>query len=446
MLNSKIFYILIATLYLFSSCHQEPAEQVNYLARSQKLDTVKADIAYDWNVHFVEMVKRYPNFEAPIVARAMAYFNLAFYESLVPGMPHKRSYVGLIQDFKLHSPIVNAQYHWVSAANSAFYEMLKFIFPSPDKEMQSKSKLLFDKYRALALKDWPEQTVKRSEEYGRHIAMEVQKYSISDGGNQAHLMPFEEYNVPSAPSQWQPSTTHRLAMLPAWGRNRTFIKGITSSAEPSPPLAYSRDPRSSFYGSATEIYYKSLTLNDADRRNISFWADTRHQTATAAGQSLVTLIGIAYGKRLPIDEFAEIISKACLAISDAYVVSFYYKYKYRQVSPYFYIRSEINPNWQPSTNMLHCPDYPSAETAQRAAWCTLLASYLGQNTYFIDRSNEGRSDVKLDTKEFHSFTDYITQAANACFLGGNYFRHSIYAGSDLGSTIGSYMSRISLQK
>ena len=64
----------------------------------------------------------------------MAYSGLAFYESVVNGMPDYQSLTGILNEFKtVPKPESNKNYHWVLAANAAQASIIKNLYANTSK-------------------------------------------------------------------------------------------------------------------------------------------------------------------------------------------------------------------------------------------------------------------------------------------------------------------------
>ncbi len=84
---------------------------------------------------FLELERYAPGYRPPVAARALAYINLAAYETVVPGSADYQSVAGRFPGLTLPKPESGKAYCWEVAVNEAYYVMMQNFFPHvPDAD------------------------------------------------------------------------------------------------------------------------------------------------------------------------------------------------------------------------------------------------------------------------------------------------------------------------
>ena len=149
---------------------------------------------------------------------------------------------------------------------------------------------------------------------------------------------------------------------------------------------------------------------------------------------------------LTLTENAHLFALLNVTMADAAIACWDSKYRYVFWRPITAIRTglipaDANPTWIPWLDFFpggtppH-PEYPSGHSTVSGSAAFILAATFGENTAFTVSS-----DVRPGTRSFASFTDAVTEIANARVFGGIHFRISCVRGNMLGRDVADYVSK-----
>jgi hypothetical protein len=149
---------------------------------------------------------------------------------------------------------------------------------------------------------------------------------------------------------------------------------------------------------------------------------------------------------LSLTENAHLFALLNVTMADAAIACWDSKYRYVFWRPITAIRTglipaDADPTWIPWLDFFpggtpaH-PEYPSGHSTVSGSAAFILAAAFGENTAFTVTS-----DVRPGTRSFASFTDAVTEIANARVFGGIHFRISCVRGNMLGKEVADFVSR-----
>lgn len=149
---------------------------------------------------------------------------------------------------------------------------------------------------------------------------------------------------------------------------------------------------------------------------------------------------------LTLTENARLFALLNVTMADAAIACWDSKYRYVFWRPITAIRTglisaDADPTWIPWLDFFpggtppH-PEYPSGHSTVSGSAAFILAATFGENTAFTVTS-----DVRPGTRSFASFTDAVTEIANARVFGGIHFRTSCVRGNMLGRGVADFVSR-----
>ncbi len=392
-------------------------------------------LATDWINLQLKYAKESPGFTPPIVSRAFGYCGLAFYESLVHGIPNGKSLVGQLSSLAyLPKPDSAAEYHWALAANSAAARITRKMFENapattlPLIDSMEQANIL--QFGSVSL-----EVASRSIAYGRQIADSVYSYSKSDGGHKAFNRNFPaSYVPPSGIGLWQP-TNSQLALLPFWGNNRTFIPNLNSSVTTNGFPPYSTDPASAFYADASAVYTIGKSLTSEQETIAYYWADEGFVTFTPPGHSFSIYAQLLSDQKFNLEKAALGYVKLGLAMSDAFVYCWKVKYTNNLLRPSQFIQPNIDAQWIPLIPNPPFPEYTSGHSTQSGSAAKVLASIFGENYAFTDMTHT-RLELGLAPRSFTNFYQMAEEAGISRVYAGIHFPNSNVQGRLSGYAIG----------
>ena len=400
-----------------------------------------ADVPAKWYALAVQLSRTTPNQNvAPITARAFGYMGIAFYESVVPGLPKYQSIQKQLNGLS-ELPKINCGdlYFYPATANAALANMVHHMFGNASTSQNFTIDSLENSFNTTFGSIIPTNVLDRSSAFGRSISNAVYSWSVSDGGDQSYLNPYPtSYVPPTGPGLWVP-LPGQLAQLPYWGNNRTFIKDNATSTQPPPPPAYSTDPSSQLYKEELEVYNESINQDPEHVIIDKYWG----ASIPGPSISISILSSVLADKNASLSVAAEAYCKIGMATSDALVSCFKTKYTYNQLRPVTYIQANFNSTWKSLLPAPPFPDYTSAHSMQTGAAARVLADIFGDNTTFTDNSI---NDLGFTPRTFTKFSDYANEVGLSRIYGGIHVRSSDFVGLKWGDVVGSHVSALRFKR
>ncbi len=405
------------------------------------------DVATSWADMSLYITKNTPANTPTYASRCLGYIGLTMYESVVPGYAPYQSLGGQLNGLgTLPKPEPGKPYDWRLALNAGQAYILKRIYNQTSDankhRIDSLETLVFEQFTDSVAN---EATAQRSVRFGRAVAQRVFEWSVRDGGHRAYLKNFDKkMKHPERPGCWKPplyaqSFSH-YPLHPHWGENRTFL---TADAQiPAPAiLPYDTTHTSAYYRQFAEVQAKKATLTQTEKEIAIWWSDDPDETFTPPGHSYY-LATIAIQKtRPPLIRCAETYARVGMAVADAFVDCWKWKYQFFSERPNTFIPQHMDQLWESFWPEPPFPAFPSGHAIQGAAAATVLTNLYGTRVSFTDSSHVGRKRDELRNTEFrarhfNSFWEVAEETANSRFYGGIHTRQDNEAGLAKGKEIG----------
>ncbi len=453
-----ILFALMATAMFFPSCKKNDVistEDIPVLSQQP------ADVAVKWADMTLYTI-RYSAFNTPTYSsRSLGYLGLAFYESIVPGDSTHRSLSGQLNGLSLPMAESGKPYHWVLSLNAAQDTLLKLLYPIPGNS----HRVIHERIDSLHQSVFKEQskgisleTIERSVQFGKAVAVAIYNWSSSDGGNNAFTRNFDQnYIFPSGPSYWVPPSRGQTISLfplhPHWGNNRTFL--LANSTIPIPAiLLFSTDPASDYYKMYKEVYDKDRNLSLEEREIAAWWGDDPTETFSPPGHSYYLATIAIKNSKSNIVKGAEAYARTGLAVADAFINCWKAKSTYFNERPSSFVKKYIDPAWIQFWPEPPFPAFPSGHATQAAAAATVLTDLFGGSFPFTDDSHKGFRryddlrflDLRYPARSFSSFWEAARECANSRFLGGIHTKQDNIAGEQEGELIGKNVNALRWKK
>jgi hypothetical protein len=378
----------------------------------------------------LRLVTSTPGFTPPVVSRLLAYFGVALYESLVPGMPGYRSLHDLLPGFPETPQTPRSSMHWPTVANHALGTLSGGLFPT-NAPMLGALRAMVDDIDADS--GAPDPIRMRSVERGVTVAASVLDWASTDGGHEGYGSNFPSgYVTPTGPGLWEPTPPgfQPIPLQPFWGANRAFA---AFGCVAPPPPGYSVDPASDFYAYALEVYETGLTLTAEQREIALFWADDPG-TVTPPGHSFSMLRQVLVGEDVSLERAAEAYLRVGCCLADAFIQCWRTKFIWNLVRPITYIRANFDPGWNSLVITPPFPEYTSGHSTQSGAWAEVMTSLFGDHYEFTDHTHD---DFGFSPRSFSSFHQAATETAVSRLYGGIHYRF----GNDNGLASGICVGR-----
>lgn len=387
------------------------------------------DVATAWGDMLLFVAKNTPANSPTFASRGFGYIGLTMYESIVHGYPDHTSLAGQLNGLAtLPLPEPNVDYDWVLALSSGQAHILKKIYiqtsDSNKLRIDSLEHLVFEQF-SRAVND--EAVASRSVSFGRAVAEAIFQWSMTDGGHRGYLHNFDKSVVsPTAPGLWEPplfsqSFSH-YPLHPHWGDNRTFVK--ENAKLPTPEMIrYDPSKDSDYYRQSQRVYEKSKTLSQEEKEIALWWNDDPGETFTPPGHSYYLALQVLKKENPALIKCAETLARVGIAVADAFINCWKWKYHYFSERPSSFIIKNIDERWVSFWPDPPFPSFPSAHATQSAATAIVLIDLYGEKFALTDSAHAARPrdelrQVGYKARTFDSFWQVAQETANSRLFGG----------------------------
>ncbi|HEY0656187.1 MAG TPA: phosphatase PAP2 family protein [Chryseosolibacter sp.] len=426
--------VVIATAFCCSTVHQPTIDS-------------PVDVATAWADMTLVITKNTPANSPTYASRALGYIGLTMYESIVHGFPTHRSLEGQLADIPaLPKPDPNKIYNWPVSLNAGQALILKRIYNQTSDANKIKIDSLENALEKQLVHASDNNVVARSKEYGRAVAEAIFEWSKNDGGHRGYLFNFDKkYRKEQTPGCWEPplygQAISHYPLHPHWGENRNFLVANRQLQVPV-MIKYNADTISDYFRESNAVYSKNKSLTQEEKEAALWWGDDPGETFTPPGHSYY-LASLVVKKAKPnLIKAAETYAKVGLAVADAFINCWKWKYHFYSERPSSYISKNIDEHWESFWPDPPFPSFPSGHATQAAAVAVVLAGLYGDNFEFTDDAHAGRPrdelrNVDFKPRSFKSFWSVAEETANSRFYGGIHFPQDNKVGLVEGSKIGA---------
>ncbi len=427
--------LLILLLFLFS-CKKDTTPTSNYI------QSTDATILNSWMQQCLEITKNTTGFSPPVSARALCYFNVAIYESLVFAMPDHLSLSGQLQGFQKTTVLkyTPTDYDWNEVVNACSAEMIRNLYANmPPNELSAVNQLEDSIYKQLQKNTSSEKLI-NAKELGKNVAIEIFNFSKSDGGHEGYLKNYPtSYIPPVSDSTWSKTPPNYFnALLPYWGTNKLTILGNQIQIPTTKnPYLFSNDSNSLIYKDAKEILDVTNNISNEQIVIAKYWDDSPGYSGTPTGHIFSLAQQIVSDKKMTLDKASEMYVALGIAANDAFILCWQLKYKYNLLRPITYIQRYIEPYFNPLLATPPFPEFASGHSFQSGACGEILNHYLGNNFSFSDKSNEDRTDIKGQARSFQNFNEMVEEISISRLYGGIHYRTTLEQSTLLGKRVGA---------
>jgi hypothetical protein len=442
----SFFFIAVFSAVSVTSCREDEPLFTSYPTEVQD-----AQIAHEWFERFRYLTKNCAGFTPPVASRAFGYAGIALYETVVPGMPQYQSLQGQLQDMpKIAAPDLNVEYNWAIAANASMAYIAKNFYANMSNTLYSDVQILEENnYTLLSAKGGVSQaTIDRSVKWGQEVARIIFEWSKTDGGHLGYTKNFPTtYKAPTGAGLWVPTFPQfQLPMQPFWGQNRTFVAQVVETSKPAAPIAYSEDTTSTFYKEALLVFKTVKNIKPEEKIIAQFWSDDPGQPGTPPGHSVSIATQVMKKENYNLAKSAELYAKVGIAVSDAFVSCWRWKYIYNYMRPITFIRAKMDTSFASLLTTPPFPEYTSGHSVQSAATAKVLTEALGGSYIFTDATHASRTDIIGTPRTFKSFYDFAAEAAISRLYGGIHYREAIEKGIEQGVKVGGEVTKLKFRK
>lgn len=434
----------------------------------------------EW-MHTLYGAVRIERLSPPVAARVMTYASAALYSGMSVANDRMKPISGL-NGFPRMPAAGDARLDETVTAVAAVRVVLDSIFADGLPTTRAAFSRLADSLLKERTYSVSHDVGIRSLEVGRRIGLAIVAWSHSDGFDSTRRMP--AYKAPVGPGLWindspsptftttnlsgtsvsidlanpanvskAPNTSDRSMILsptkrvgknlpasnmagvtePYWGTLRPFVLLRWDECPAPPAPAYGTTPGTPLYDQAKVVFDTKVALTPEQKTTVLYWADNGGESGTPAGHWLAIAAQIVSEKALSAEEAARIMLATSVALSDGFVATWGYKFKYNLVRPRTFIRQTMDSTWEPTIPTPPFPEYMSGHSTVSAAAATALTQLIG-TVAFTDSTSVALGHA---VRHFDSFYAASDEAGQSRIYGGIHYPVANEAGKALGRCIGA---------
>lgn len=437
--------LIASTLFWSVSC--------NYSTRKY----TEQEIATSWAEMTLYITQFTPQNSPTYASRCIGYIGLTMYESIVHGFPEHNSMAGKLNKLDaLPLPDTSLSYDWLVSLNAAQASILDSIYNQTSDENKVKIDSLEQAlHNYLSKKAGNRDVIERSVAYGQSVAKAIFKWAKTDGGHRAYLRNFDKsFTYKEYPGSWRPplfaqAISHN-PLHPYWGQNRTFLQ--VNREIPTPyMIPYDTAKSSPYFEQFKAVYEKEQILTEEEKQVAIWWSDDPDVTFTPPGHSYYLATTAIKVDQPPLIKCAETYARVGMAVADAFIKCWEWKYHFFSERPNTYVPKEMDPMWESFWPDPPFPSFPSGHAIQAAAMAVVLTDLYGEAFAFADSAHYGRErdelrDTDFVVQEFESFWQVATETAASRFYGGIHTHQDNNVGLEEGSKIARNVNQLPWRK
>ncbi len=387
--------------------------------QGDQVSNINSEVTLAWSMLFLELDRYAKGMRPTSTARAIAYINLAAYETAVPGMTGFESTSRSIPGLRINENR-NRNINYQLALNACYADVMDhFIINLPDNYEAMIDDLETTTEESL-IDGVDQRDIDASKSWGTSVARQIIEFSKTDEAAEAQILEAQplSYEPPTGDGYWTYSADQERALFPYWGSVRTFAIAPEETTT-IPPLSYSEDPSSSYYQEMVEVYNANNDARSEDAEELwiaEFWSDDVEGITYGPPTRQVSIANQLITEHdLNLEESLHLLLKLGLSLNDAAVSTWKYKYEYLVMRPNVFIHEFIDPSYQ--TNLYRLipwpnptfPGYPSGHSAFASAAAGVFIDFFGDQANFTDNSHDGRTEFRGAARSFETFTDMAAE-------------------------------------
>jgi len=392
-------------------------------------DLLPGDAAHAWLREVYNVVWHTGNTPTN-AARIYCYLAVAMYESIAPASSELRSLTGQLTGLRPLPQTPPGRIDPTCVMAGTLREITDYLFRSVDPGGEQ----LIGLFRRQTSRRWfegvPASVVYASVDHGVRLGRALVAWIAADGREGTVGRP---YQPPVGDSLWRPSPPNfGVAVEPYWSEVRPMVLQSADEVAPVVHVPYSANAGSAFWEQANATYQAGLALTQSQRETAMFWRDNPHSSGLPAGHWMQIVRQVCEQQELSLARSVELYARVGVALHDAFLNCWTWKYRYNLIRPVDYVRYHIDPNWRTWVDTPAFPEYTSGHSVASAAAAHVLTDMLGDVAF-----SDTNAVPDWGTREFGSFREAAQQAAISRLYGGIHYPMAIEAGLEQGNRVGA---------
>ena len=400
-------------------------------------DLLPGDAAHAWLRAVYETIWQGGAATPTNAARIYCAVSVAMYESVAPASNSLRTLAGQLTGLRPLPQAATGRTDPVCVMAGAVRTLTDHLFrlsplgpPSPGDFFLAP--VFANQIRRRRAAGVPAGVVSASVEHGVRLGRDLVAWVAIDG-YQGSLRP---YLPPAGESLWRPSPPNFGEPVGAYfSEARPMVLRAADEVAPVAHVPYSASEGSAFWDQANATYQTGLALTEAQRLTAMFWRDNPHTSGLPSGHWMQIARQVCEQQELSLTQSVEAYARTGVALHDAFLNCWTWKYRYNLIRPVDYVHDHIDPNWQTWVATPPFPDYTSGHSVASAAAATVLTDLLGEVPF-----TDVNTIVEWGTRSFDSFRVAAEEAAISRQYGGIHYPMAIEFGMDQGDAIGALVA------
>jgi hypothetical protein len=392
-------------------------------------DLLTGDAAHAWVRTLYDLVWHGGASTPTNAARIYCYVSVAMYEAVAPATGTLRSLVGQLTGLRPLPQAPVGRTDPVCVLAGAVRTVAGHLLDVSGGPAGFQLGEVYDtQVRGRRAAGVPAGVVSTSVDHGVRLGRDLVSWMSTDG-YQGTLRP---YDAPTGEALWRSSPPNfGDAVGPYWSEVRPMVLARPDEVAPVAHVPYSANEGSAFWEQANATYQTGLALTQAQRQTAMFWRDNPHTSGLPSGHWMQIARQVCIQQELSLTQSVEAYARAAVALHDAFLNCWTWKYRYNLIRPVDYVHDHIDPSWQTWVATPPFPEYTSGHSVASAAAATVLTDLLG-NVAFTDVNTIS----EWGTRSFGSFREAAEEAAVSRQYGGIHYPMSIEFGIDQGDSVG----------
>jgi hypothetical protein len=440
----KHFFLFLCLALGFAACH----------TKGDYEKVFKDPNLYCNAVHELNTVVMGNNFGPIVASRNYMYAAIAGYEVIAGGYPDQYQSLG----GQLHGlgpvprPEAGKSINYELAALLAFCKLGESV-TFPEGSMRTYVDSLMNLAKAHGM---PAGMIANSVAYADTVAAAIMEWSKHDNYAQTRGAP--EYSVNDSPGRWVPTPpAYAPAMEPHWSSIRSLVIDSPQQFMPPPPYKFDMtNKQSPYYLEVKKIQDKVDSLTPEEAHIADFWDDNPFKLNVSGhlmfgtkkfspGGHWMGVAGIAAmksGADFPKTVYG--FAKTSIAIFDAFIQCWNFKYVYNTLRPETAINKYLDPNWKPHLQTPPFPEYTCGHCTISAASAEALSSVYGDSFPYTDTTE---LEFGIASRSFKSFRDAAEETKHSRFYGGIHYAYCTEISQKMGEGLGKLIvERLKMKK
>lgn len=422
------------------------------------VDRMSNDLIFKWTNQMLAVEQYSTGMRPNASARALAYINLAAYETAVPGMRNNISTTRELDGLEIRDNRRPNRVNYEIALNAVYADVLNhFMINLPQDKRESIGQFETLQESILTNGNVSNQLREDSRRWGEYVAEQVIAYSQTDAAAEQQILEPQplSYEPPTGDGYWTYSADPERALFPYWESVRTFVVS-TDETTTLAPIQYSSTAGTTYHDEMLEVYNANNAAKTTEFEQLhiaEFWSDDVENLMVSPPARQFSIANQLIKKYdFNLTESLTLLVKLGFSMNDAAVSTWKYKYEHMVMRPSNFIHEFIDPDYQ--TNLYRLiywsnpsfPGYPSGHSCFASAAGGIFITFFGDQTNFTDRTHQGATAFQGAPRNFKKFSDMAEENAFSRIPLGVHIRMDCAEGLRLGYEISDGINEFRLTR